>query len=71
MFHFHFLIFRQYEREQKRGAASVEEDMVFSGGLRIPGKIWHKLYRYNWLETSSAAHAVMTRHCNVAYGHVE
>ena len=23
------------------------EDMKFNGGLRIPGKIWHRLYKYN------------------------
>ena len=38
------LCFSEYEREQKR-AGAVEEDKVFNGGLRIPGSIWHKLYR--------------------------
>lgn len=37
---------REYEREQKRAGVSGEEDMVFGGGLRIPGSIWHRLYRY-------------------------
>ena len=40
----------EYEREQKKAVKREEEeeddeDMVFGGGLRIPGAIWHKLYR--------------------------
>ena len=29
-------------------ADPAEPDVVFSGGFRVPGSIWHKLYRYGW-----------------------
>ena len=43
----HLYVYREYERERKRATLSAEqEDKVFEGGLRIPGSIWHRLYRY-------------------------
>ena len=45
--HLYVCCCREYERERKRATLSAEqEDKVFEGGLRIPGSIWHKLYRY-------------------------
>jgi len=40
-----------YHREMERaddedGGSEKFEDMKFNGGLCIPGKIWHRLYKY-------------------------
>ena len=47
MLHLYDCWCREYERERKRATRSAEpEDKVFEGGLRIPGSIWRRLYRY-------------------------
>lgn len=39
---------REMERDNDKDGDDSEnyEDMNFNGGLRIPGKIWHRLYKY-------------------------
>ncbi len=34
-----------YKERKEEVEEDAEPDMVFDGGLRIPGAIWHKLYR--------------------------
>ena len=36
---------RQHEEEEEEEEESGEPDAVFEGGFRVPGSIWHKLYR--------------------------
>lgn len=38
---------RETERDNDKDDDSEDfEDMKFNGGLCIPGKIWHRLYKY-------------------------
>ena len=37
---------QKIERGEDETSSEDEEDMEFDGGLKIPGSIWNKLYRY-------------------------
>ena len=46
------MYFREMERDDNSDSL---EDMKFNGGLCIPGKIWHRLYKYVTSSTLSLA----------------
>lgn len=39
-------VYRELQRTEVDEDDEHYEDMKFSGGLCIPGKIWHRLYKY-------------------------
>ena len=39
------MLYREMERDDANNSDNLE-DMRFNGGLCIPGKIWHRLYKY-------------------------